>query len=193
MSVIPSGFGEATVEIGISGDAGPAFVVFGYSLPAGGAPQANADALADRLNDNPGFASLTSSANTVRSVVVRENYAGPFLNVAEASVNQIGFLVGPPPPAQVAYLLQKSTGLSGRPNRGRMYMPAANEDEIDGGGFLSPAAVADRQASANAFFNALIALDMPMHILHTNAAIAPTEVDALVFDNKVATQRRRLR
>jgi len=193
VSVIPSGFGEASVEIGISGDAGPAYVVFGYEFPGGGNPQSNANTLAGILGTSPGFRSLTSSANTLRSVTVRENYAGPFLNVAEATINSVGTLVGAPPPAQVAYLLQKSTGLAGRPNRGRMYVPAANEDEIDGGGFLSAPAVADRQASADLFFNALVSASLPLYILHTSAAIAPTEVNSLEVDGKVATQRRRLR
>lgn len=193
MSVIPSGFGEASVEIGIPGDAGPAYVIFGYQFPGGGSPQANANTLAGILATTPGFRSLTSSTNNIRQVVVRENYAGPFLFIANATINAFGTLAGAAPSPQVSYLLRKSTGLAGRQNRGRMYVPAANEDEIDAGGFLSAPAVADRQASADLFFNALVSASLPMYILHTDPALSPTEVDSLEVDGKVATQRRRLR
>lgn len=100
------------------------------------------------------------------------------------------------PTPQVTYLVQKNTGLSGRRNRGRMYLPAANEANIEQGGQLNGTEFALLNTTANELLTACESaggnnLD-GMVLLHSQAPSTPTPVISVEPSLFVATQRRRL-
>lgn len=193
MSVIPSGFCEASVEINVPGDAGPAYVITGHDFGANVNPQVIADKLAVIWAASDTLRGNMSNSSSIERVIVRANYGGPDLFIGEAAIGVTGSSSGSATPPNVAFLYQKLSGLAGRTNRGRLYMPGVPEGAVDGDGFLTAAALSNNQGLADTFLSKLAADDLVLHILHTSAAITPTEVNSLVAATKVATQRRRLR
>lgn len=105
----------------------------------------------------------------------------------------------------VALLVRKKTGLGGRRNRGRSFLPGViDETQVNYLGQLVTASRDAFQIDADQWIDALAGDDLgtspmtPMVILHspdpvTGAVLAPTPVTTLEVDDMVATQRRRLR
>lgn len=92
--------------------------------------------------------------------------------------------------AQVSTLVQKQTLTGGRKGRGRFFIPAVPEANVDPGGRLTAGTLATLEASGIAMLAALSADSIPMYLLHEDVT-APYEVTELVPSAFVATQRRR--
>jgi hypothetical protein len=196
MTFIAEGFAEVTVEIQIPGDAGPAFVVFGVRPSALGITLPiidTADNVGDTLNNSPGLMDPVTSDNAITGFVVRQRTGPGTVAIEERALAVAGKSLAGSAPPQVAWLLQKQTGLAGRQNRGRMYVPGVREVIVDTAGNIINPDYANAQTAFTAFFNDLATNNVPMYILHTSPVIAPTEVTSLQLSRKVATQRRRLR
>jgi len=193
VSFIPVGVGEVTVELTIPGDAGPAFVVFGVDgVNVDSAANVVSGAEAYLANVN-GFAGLLPTVVSVSKITGRYRVDATTVQVAEAQVSIAGTNNQPPPPPQVASLFTKVSGLAGRQNRGRMYLPALEEGAIDNGGLYNASVFAVLGSRSDTFLTDMDTSGQAMHILHTSALIAATPVIALEASRKVATQRRRLR
>lgn len=98
----------------------------------------------------------------------------------------------------IALLIEKRTGLGGRRNRGRMYLPwAVPENVLSEAGTISSQGMAPLRQSAQAFFENFS--DTPieengiehMALLHGAFLGPPTEVTSLSVSPVVSTQRRR--
>jgi hypothetical protein len=112
-----------------------------------------------------------------------------------------------PLPQNTAVLVRKNTGLGGRRNRGRMYIPGVPEGSVSSSGALFVAYQTEFQSDINNWQAANIALiDIEFHALFhatpddtstgvpvPQPAIAPSAVTSMTVQSKVATQRRRLR
>ncbi len=97
----------------------------------------------------------------------------------------------------VALLVKKKTSLGGRKHRGRWYIPwAVNESDADENGFILAADVQIAQTQMNNTLANLSGSGVALHILHNFVAgsptPAPTQVNQLLVDPLVGTQRRRL-
>lgn len=193
MSVIPVGYGEATVRINTVAQGGPAYVVFGYEVGIGSDATASATNIADTLNNNPGLPTFLVTTYVIDEVVVRQNDGDPFLATATASVNAPGLFGSSPASPQVSTLIQKLTGFAGKQARGRMYVPGLNRDEISVTGTIGSTRLSQLQTAADQFLIDLTTNGCPMVLLHTSPAVPPTVVTSLNVDDLVATQRRRLR
>lgn len=102
-------------------------------------------------------------------------------------------------PQNNAFLIHKFTARAGQSGRGRMYLPGVVQGAADDNGLV------DGTIKTNlnlAFANLVSALNGGtdvdgMYLLHDSegaaAGSAPDEVTALITDNVIATQRRRLR
>lgn len=92
----------------------------------------------------------------------------------------------------VAFLCQKRTGLGGRRNHGRFYLPGVSEQDVDGSGNVDPSKTTEL---INNLSNTLG--DWSTHhffvVLLHNGAFAPTPVTFFGWSSVCATQRRRLR
>lgn len=113
------------------------------------------------------------------------------LQIGEAPGSTAGTRAGSnAPPSNCSLLMSKRSGLAGRENRGRMFMPPflLEESSVNQAGEFT---VGNLQDSANDFLVQL-ALGIPMVILHTGVE-TPTPVTTLVVRGRLATQRRRMR
>lgn len=193
MSFIPTGYYEAAVEIVIPGDAGPAYVVFGGDGSVLGSASNIDLALQAVLVNVGGFISMVPSADSIGDVTVRYTTSPGVTEISESTLAAPGLAGGTPPPPQVCTLIQKVSGLAGRKNRGRMYLPAVDEGQIGTDGIYLAATLGPLQTFATQFLADLSSSSIPMAILHTSPADTPTPVSSLNVSAKVATQRRRLR
>lgn len=193
MGFIAINAAEITCEIEIAGNAGPANVVFGVdgsTLLSAVNIQAALDAV---LTNTPGFPQLFATTQTLTNVTTRFRSSPTTVEIAGNVLNTPGVRSGSLCPPNTAVLVRKVTGLAGRINRGRMYLPPPVETVVGNDGLLNPSEVTNYQNGADQFLADLAASSIPMVILHTDPAITPTAVQDLVVENKVATQRRRLR
>lgn len=94
-----------------------------------------------------------------------------------------------------ALLVRKVSGLGGRRNRGRMYVPGIQVNQVNLNGIVQPTPLA---AYGTAFTNFLLGIESGSFldravIFHSTAPLTPTVIESLQVDSVVATQRRRLR
>lgn len=135
---------------------------------------------------------------TLKEVLVKQgpNDTGP---QSLLPVNADGNASGDAGYAGAALLIQKNTGLGGRSNRGRMYLPGIAEAAIDEGGVVESGYLSSAQTVATQFLNELSAPDSsphiqsPMVVLHSSGSEAPPQVLSLVVSSVMATQRNRQR
>jgi len=110
----------------------------------------------------------------------------------------LGTGTGNASPPNCAYLVKKSGELGGRRNRGRMYIPCIPEGNVTSAGLLAGSvitAVNTACAGLNvggSVHTAFNILGFPQ-ILHETGSQTPSKVVDLSCQQKIATQRRRLR
>lgn len=193
MSVIPSGYSELSMEFDIPGDAGPAIVVLGLQPPGATSIDDQADDLETILNTTPGLKTSLASAVEISRFVLRFTSSPGVTEIVERTLGYPGLQAGATSPPQVALLVQKSTGIAGRKNRGRMYVPGLVDTGVEDDGRLTSVYQGQWQTGITAFGNSLSTAGYLPVILHTSAADTPTPVQQFIVASKVATQRRRLR
>jgi hypothetical protein len=193
---IPVGFGQAVVPIRHALHNKEWVITFGFDAPASPNPVTIANDI---------FLNITGTANPLQASAIGTQYTvGP----VRVSVQQeLGILSGEgtsvlvgtnaavtQPPPQVAVLVQKRSGLGGRANRGRFYVPAVwiAEADIDNLGNLTTTVFNATQAQWNSFLVNQDTDGYGVWVLHSGFG-APAQVTALNVQRKVATQRRRLR
>lgn len=115
--------------------------------------------------------------------------------VAERPSAVSGTKAGTTLPPNCAMLFHKRTLSGGRRNRGRCFLPAAylGEALVDNNGIIDNQTRLDRQTAWEAYRVAIFENDLIMVVHHESAPFIGTPVAAIVFDSKIATQRRRLR
>jgi hypothetical protein len=178
----------------LDGDPDPYIVTHAWRLePGAGASQGLADAIVDAFISN--MDDGVPLAGRFLGGTVRFG-AAPFGPTFEVSRNVQGLAgtVGMAPP-NCAKLVQKRTGLGGRANRGRLFLPFVVEVNVNDQGDMTSAYA---NAEQNRVTNWVVATNSlgdiaSAVVLHNNPAIAPTDVISHVLQVRVATQRRRLR
>jgi hypothetical protein len=107
-------------------------------------------------------------------------------------------------PPNCAVLMQKRTGVGGRRNRGRCYLPhCVGETDVNEGGVIAAAVLATLQNRADVWLDRLNnggvpGTPTPAFLLHgvdpvTGDPFIPTPVTSHPVSGTIATQRRRLR
>jgi hypothetical protein len=107
----------------------------------------------------------------------------------------VGGRVQDPDVPSAAILVTKETALGGRSNRGRIFLPGVAEVDTNAGGLLGEGEQSDWQDAFDDFLAGLTggAFITKMVLLHNDTEVAPTDVTALVVNQLLASQRRRLR
>lgn len=187
--IIPVGF--AQVNYVFTGAAAPrgAQVTLGVLAPGGMSAQTLVNNCATDFEVNI-LPELTQDV-TLATVMAKlgPNDVGP---TAEASVGVAGAGGTQTTSPNVAYLVRKVTGVGGRANRGRWYLPGVNEADVLWDGTIVAARVSSLQAAHDAFFTALGVTGNDPVILH-NSIATPTAMTGFQADSLAATQRDRLR
>lgn len=101
-----------------------------------------------------------------------------------------------------ARLVTKLTGVGGRRNKGRMYLPAPIESVVNVDGSITNQSTTDQQTNADGYFDDLIALGsiQALVLFHSYDSEdppvplpTPTQLTSFRVESKCATQRRRMR
>lgn len=191
--IIPPSFGivahEHTLQAG--GDPSPPSIVT-YAINVGiGGGQAALDTCVEYWGSV--VEGVMSTDAVVRRSTLKQgpNETGPtFENFTVLDGGVTGASVMP----QVAGLVRKLTGLGGRANRGRFYLPHLSSTTISSSGQIGGAALGDYQEVMETWLTGLESEGITVYILHSDpGASDPTEVTSVAFQQQVATQRRRNR
>ncbi len=194
---VPVGWADVSYRLALAGDAEEMLVTMGFRIETGFfLNPAAGELLADSFAAN--MLNLCAAGYTFRGLRVTNGPDGEgVVNEVERSTVTTSTKLGMPP--NVAYLTRKVTGLGGRRNRGRFYMPGVSEIDVDNTGLLTATHRTNYQTSVNAWFaQNLAGPEIAAHaVFHDTQegfpAVTPTDVTSLLVQPKVATQRRRLR
>lgn len=187
--IIPVDFGQVTFVFAGSGVPTGAVTTHGFHNPTGKTAGFCASQFSSWFRTHI-MPNLVQNVDLVRTIVkLGPNDVGPI--GIDTTVQGGGILTAQSAP-QVAFLIRKVTGLGGRRNRGRMYLPAVAEADVTQAGLISSGVVTALNADFAAYWTAADVGDLTPAILHSNAQV-PTPITAFVCDATAATQRRRLR
>lgn len=184
--IIPVGFLQVTIVQLVAGASGEVLNVFGVENNASG----DANAAAAEIRGAWISDMIPSQSSDLVLTGVRVT-GGPGSPEGFAAANAAGTRGAGMEVPNTCVLVKKTTGLAGRENRGRMYCSGLIEGDRDHSN-LDAGGLAQWQASVDAFLEDLETALLPMVILH-NSVTAPTNVDALIVESRLATQRGRLR
>lgn len=184
---IPTGFALSTIVIAGPFTDGTAVTTIGTDIPGAFSLQDVAD------NVKAAFASTVWSDAGNNDCTFQKVESRSATNVATASANIVGTHTGALAMINTALLVKKLSGLIGRANRGRMYIPGVlDEAAVDNDGRLATGTIGAYQDSLDAFLGAIIVASLSPVILHSSAA-TPTVITNLVVESQCGTQRRRMR
>jgi len=188
--IIPVGY--AQVNHFFDGAAAPRGAQITYGIDNTGSSLSAAD-VASAANDAWAATGLTLQVSDIRFFQTKAKL-GPNSTGIEAVFSDptAGTRVQDPTTPQVTVLGIKNTALGGRKQKGRMFVPGVAEEDVDGSGIVSSAAIGSWNTAFADLLTNLSTNAIPMVLLHTDAT-APTAVTSIVLSNLASTQRRRLR
>jgi hypothetical protein len=183
----------------LAGDAEAMVVTVGVDSGAEDDPSVLADAVWSRLSGSGTIfqsSSLTEDWTMGPFVASIMTSTGPQIGTGESSVTGT-ITTHTTLPQNCAVLVQKRTARGGRRGRGRMYFPPVYPNEASSGptGNLDPVPFAAWQEAMVDFHTVSVAEGQPLVLLHSveAGAIAPDPITSLVAQQRLATQRTRLR
>lgn len=193
--LIPDGFAQVLIPIKHNSLARSAAITFGIKNDTGGF---FTPALANTILGDVVPAINLDSNCTIGPAVLRVSDASGATGTIEGTTSVPGTSASSTPPPNVAVLVKKITGRLGRRGRGRMFIPWwVDESTVGEDGVIAGTTVNGFNTSLGNVLTNLQADMVPMYLLHddegSTAAPSPDEVTSLICDNRVATQRRRLR
>jgi len=190
VTTIPDTFALISVPLAPNFQTRTSFVTFGVANQAALAtPPDIAEAVWPAWNDN--MASRIDTDVLMGPIHVQQG-TGSGINSGDGTSDGAGTSSLDACPPNCALLIQKFTGLGGKANRGRMYLPfAVDQTGVSQGGVVEGAVVDATTDAFNGLIADLAAADLPMVILHAGAGL-PAEVISGTCESLLATQRRRL-
>lgn len=185
---IPAGYAQVTFHFSGPTRTGRAAAVLGINTGTSSDLAELAEWASNAFYDNirPGM----HQAFTLQRVVAEDMiYSGEYLTLSGE-----GSRTGDLAPPQVSVIVSKGTALKGRMFRGRTYWPGLllDGDVLDDGSLVGTRQLAI-QTYMDEFWDDMSSTHAVNQYLLHNAEVAPTPVDTYGVQNKVATQRRRLR
>lgn len=192
--VIPEGFGQAVYRFALTGDSEEMLTTIGVAMVgAFGTGQGAADTLRNDFVFGFPAASICIGYTFLGVRFLEGHGAGPSVVFESTAAPLVGANAGPALPPNCAFLIQKRTGVGGRANRGRMYLPAfaLGEDSVPVTGVMLEAQRVVIQAKVDAAFGT--GDRVILHDSATPGALEPTLITSLNLTHRLATQRRRLR
>lgn len=192
---VPVGFGLCSIVWQAIGAPRESVTTFGYD-PGALDPQAHADVFYDLFNNAgaPGVATIISDNwQWVGMRCSEQDDPGPLFGEHIEPIS--GLLTGGAVPSNCAVLIAKQTGLGGRRNKGRMYIPPVwpNESAVSARGVLTTTDAGTLATRWNQFRTACATAGLPWVLLHSEVPFTPTPITALTVSTQMATQRRRMR
>lgn len=193
MAFIPVGFAELVFHINLANDLEDMLCTIGIEVTDAVTP---ADLLTF-MNDRawtPLFEAAMTEDYTVTKLVALVGQDPPPPVVVEKELNLPGNTTTDPVTSNTSLLVKKTTGVGGRANRGRMYVPGAPAVKVAPNGSVESAFRGDIQDDLDDIIAAAPADPFGGYVvLHTDDSVEPTPITNLTLEAVVATQRRRLR
>lgn len=193
---IPDGYGLGRLMWTCSGDAEPIMCTWGYQIGGSEDPNASAQFLGGAMTgaNRPAEANLMGTAWTFIGCSVTENRGlGPISGLFTTSVVGIGATQALS--NNCAYIIRKHTILGGRQGRGRIFAPPTSltNGNVDEAGFITSGVRTDLLNRWTNWMDAVnTGLGVQLALLH-DSATPPTEITSLSIDQKIGTQRTRMR
>lgn len=200
--VIPPGYAEVSQELRRSGYPRSAYVTYGIKVRGTVGVNLTLAEQAYEAFTLPMRNYMDSDVVFGRCrVVIGQDAAEPLVDEFAGQLNGQASRESPPP--AIAILVTKNTGVGGRRNRGRMFIPwYAPEGSISEVGTLTTGVISNIQSNVNDMLLALQGFDADpeipswdlldgMVLLHGPGLGAPTPVTSLTVSPTVSTQRRR--
>lgn len=190
---VPIGYVDAWIRYSLAGDLEPMYTHLGYRVDTPPFDQADADALI--LEMQAALDGTCTNQYTLDGGFVLVGQDGGDLRF-DVTSSRLGALGGSAIAQNTAVLVRKNTGLGGRRNRGRMFLPGVTVSFVAANGTITAANVTTLQTAVNLLHSpALFAASNvdAMALFHETPPTTPTIVNSLDVQNLVATQRRRLR
>lgn len=200
--VIPTGYGQASIEMLNDYDPEPWYVTHGVDLTdVGGDYEAAATTIGQAFET--AWQNDLSNQVVITKVVLRVGQDGGPPFIYEVLRGNRGSSSAEMLPQNCALLVRKQTARAGRPGRGRVFLPGVlREAQVSQVGIIPSGEMTLLQNSAQMWLEDLTssiepgAVSVPMVLLH-NAGVpggtTPDLVTSLSVDNRISTQRRRLR
>jgi hypothetical protein len=196
MPVLQNDTAHHVFRISLGGD--PELMVTSFSTQWDSGSEdlaAHVAAVADAFGDM--WQPQAANNYTLQDCISEGRDASGDLFEAALVISRTGSINSDPVLQNSAVLIQKRSGVPGRTNRGRMYIPGwLFEGSTNPLGIIDAARVTTLQGLANTMWSTLDGAtpQRAMVILHTPPSTeAQRTVLTLTVDNRVATQRRRLR
>lgn len=195
MPPIPAGHALLKFRIRLGGDPEMMICTLGVETTAASAADrvAVANSAMDSWGDN--ILPLQSNFYALNGVDAVFGSASGDIPVSSTDAERFGGNADGAIPQNTAILVKKVTGLGGRRNRGRMYIPGLTQEDVDNAGMLASARLAAWGTAVNNFLLGIESgsfMDRAV-VFHSSGDLTPAIVEDLVVDARVATQRRRLR
>ena len=195
MPPIPAGHALLKFRFSLTGDTEEMLCTIGVETTA--ASSADRVAAANSAMDSWGDNILPLQSNAYRLLGVDAVFgdASGDIPVSSTDAPRTGGDTDAPVPQNTSVLVKKVTGLGGRRNRGRMYIPGISVLDVGNTGIINSTPLASWGTAVNNFLLGLESgsfMDNAV-IFHSTAPLTPTEIVDLDVDPRVATQRRRLR
>lgn len=202
---IPAGFSQVALVHDVPGAHGEVIVTLGITNDS--SETADLREVMDGWQNEVVALCFTTNVTFTEGRILRGPRPGPptLSLLADPGLDTVGAQGPGALPINNATLVTRITALGGVQFRGRMYLPGVSEGAVDDEGNLTVGGQAQFQGALTAFFDHLVAEQVPMVILHSpplvdpgpppvfGAAPAPTLVTELRVQRKIATQRTRLR
>lgn len=196
--VTPLNYARVIHSMAYAGDSEPMAITYGIETNSGADVAAVATSMHTAFSPvMAGFPTVVSLASTTVYLQSSAPPADPVIGVAVGTV--AGTDARAVVPQNTAYLVHKRSAVAGRAGRGRLYLPGVAEAAVNAVGQVDPGQVSGYQALLTTWLAAIasaLASD-GMVVLHDSdgaySAASPYPVTSLVMDNRVATQRQRLR
>jgi hypothetical protein len=194
---VTGGFGLAKVNFTGTTGTDHAQIEFAYkSTPIIGPAHAQADANTWNTILQTWLLTWISDLVEMTGVDIVLNNGTSIVEASSNNGSMFGREAGALLPPNVCILMRKQSGLLGKENRGRVYLPGVSESLVDTPSTISHAHLVAMQADMDSMFAALVAAELlPYLIRKTNVPLDNYSVPLTNFlvENLFATQRRRLR
>lgn len=188
MVSIPAGFVQVTMNFTGPTNSGEAATVLGFTDGAG----TDLAVISAEMNSAWGtdVMPLMHDSFTFTGCRVINATAEGVAAYGGTNGNRTGALA----PPNTSCLVRKQSNLRGRENRGRMYLPGMLlDDDIFDDGTINISVVSAITSAVDDFLVNVAASNGYQQVILHNGTTVPTIVDSISTENRVATQRRRLR
>lgn len=182
--VIPAGYCRVTLHYGAESSLGSA-IITGIGIDS-----SPTEGVLDIFQEwwEESLKLVTASTYELQRIEARND-----VEVIDRSIGETGLMPEDVLPPNTAVLVNLGSGLVGRRNRGRMYLPGvAEENAVSDQGVLSSGKLTQLQGVMDYFGALLVDNNRTARILHSTVG-TPTLVLNASVNPVVATQRRRLR